>query len=280
MPVRFFYVDESYDSLKYCLSAVVIRHSDWKECFDMVREHRVNLKKDFGIYLRKEIHARDLIKGKGRISPNPISKWQRSRIFLGLLNLVASLPNVMLFNVCLNSADHADPQMIAWDRLLNRAERTMLEFERIEIPIRRGLSDRATTKLGTRDGAEIDRRLSIYRSRAVIIADEGREIEITRALRKMHVFNPIPSMLGGWESGKYTKNITTDRIIEDPVFKNSERSYLTQMADCVAYSLLKREVPPTPLIRKYKVNEMFEEALAGVCYKKAALSEPLGIVRY
>lgn len=280
MPVRLFYVDESYDHVKYCLSAVVIRHSDWKECFDMVREHRVNLKKDYGIYLRKEIHARDLIKGKGKISPNAISKWQRSRIFLGLLNLVASLPHVMVFNVCLDSADHADPQMIAWDRLVNRAERTMLEFERIELPLRRGLADRATTQMGAQDGAEIDRRLSIYRSRAIIIADEGRETEITRALRKMHVFNPIPSSLGGWETGNYTKNITTDRIIEDPFFKNSERSYLTQMADCVAYALLKSEVPPTPLIRKYKIDEMFEDALAGVCYKKAARSDPLGIVRY
>ena len=62
MPVRFFYVDESYDKSKYCLSALAIRHSEWKECFEMVREHRINLKNDYGIYLRKEIHARDLVK--------------------------------------------------------------------------------------------------------------------------------------------------------------------------------------------------------------------------
>jgi len=280
MPVRFFYVDESYDDLKYCLSAIAIRHSDWKECFDMVREHRVNLKRDYGIYLRKEIHARDLISGRGRISPNTITKWERSRIFHGLLNLIASLPQAMVFNICLSSADHLDPQMTAWDRLVNRVERTMLELERIELPLRRGLSDRATTQMSSRDSDEIDRRLNIYRSRAVILADEGREIEITRALRKMHVFNPIPSRLGEWESGQYTKNITTDRIIEDPVFKNSARSYLTQLADCAAFALLKREVPPTPLIRKYGIDNMFDNTLRGVCYKKAAINEPLGIVRY
>jgi len=61
MPVRFFYVDESYDDEKFCLSAISIRHSDWKECFDRVKEHRVNLKKDYGLYIRKEIHARDLV---------------------------------------------------------------------------------------------------------------------------------------------------------------------------------------------------------------------------
>ena len=58
MPVRFFYVDESYDKDRYCLSAISIRHSDWKECFDKVREHRVNLKNDHGVFLSKEMHAR------------------------------------------------------------------------------------------------------------------------------------------------------------------------------------------------------------------------------
>jgi len=64
MAVRFFYVDESYDSDKYCLSALSIRHSDWKKAFDMVRAHRANLKNDHGVFLRAEIHARDLVAGR------------------------------------------------------------------------------------------------------------------------------------------------------------------------------------------------------------------------
>jgi hypothetical protein len=280
MPVRYFYVDESYDKLKYCLSAISIRHSVWKECFDMVREHRVNLKNDHGIYLRKEIHARDLVKGRGKISPNTVGKWQRSRIFYGLLQLVSSLPEVWVFNICLNKADHHDPQMIAWDRLLNRVERTMLEQEKRETPIRRKLSALASQHIGTDEADKIERRLNIYRARATIFADEGREHEITKALRKMHVFNPIPSQRGAWASGKATKNITTDRIIEDPVFKRSDRSYFIQLADCVAYALLKSEVPPTPVIKKYDIPEMFEKALAGVCFTHAAPRDPLGIVRY
>ena len=31
MSVRFFYVDESYDKQKFCLSALSIRYMDWKE---------------------------------------------------------------------------------------------------------------------------------------------------------------------------------------------------------------------------------------------------------
>ena len=37
----------------------------------------------------------------------------------------------------------------------------------------------------------------------------------------MGVFNPIPSMLGGWPEGTPTRNIPTEFILEDPVFKVS-----------------------------------------------------------
>lgn len=279
MPVRFFYVDESHDSDRYCLSAISIRHSDWKECFDKVREHRTNLKRDHGIYISKEIHARDLIAGKGRISPKPIGKWQRSRIFHGLLQLVAGLPGVLVFNVCLDVPHHADPQMTAWDRLLNRIERTMLEQENKELPLRRKLLRSIVLNVPNDEYEKIAERLNIYRARATIIADEGRESEITKALRKMHVFNHIPSRYGGWAGGKLTKNITTDRIIEDPIFKPSERSYFIQLADCVAYALLKREVWQTPKVKKYGIDKMFDETVASVCFVKASPRDSLGIVR-
>jgi hypothetical protein len=54
----------------------------------------------------------------------------------------------------------------------------------------------------------------------------------------------IPSRFSAWHDGSLTMNITTDPVIEDPVFKPSNRSYFIQLADCVAYALLKREVPP------------------------------------
>jgi hypothetical protein len=279
MPVRFFYVDESYDDKKFCLSAISIRHSVWKECFDKVRQHRVNLKNDHGIFLRKEIHARDFVAGRGNVSTQTIGKWQRSRIFHDLLQLVATLPEVWIFNVCLETAKYDDPQLKAWDRLLNRIERTMLELENVELPLRRQYSALVTEHLSGMEAKEIEKRLNIYRARAVIFADEGREREITKALRKMHVYNHIPSKYGTWPSGHGTKNITTDRIIEDPIFKSSERSFFIQLADCVTFALLKREVVPTPNIKKYNINEMFDQTLAGICYRKASPRDPLGIVR-
>ncbi|HWG43219.1 MAG TPA: DUF3800 domain-containing protein [Gemmataceae bacterium] len=279
MPVRFFYVDESYDARLFCLTAIVIRHTEWKRCFDEVRAHRVSLRDRFGVRLRREIHAHELVSGHGRLGPQVIGKWQRSRIFLGLLELVAKLPNVMLFNVCLERKNHPDPQMIAWDRLINRIERTMLKMEQDELPKREKLLAKIGKSLTSTELDDLRKRVMNYRARALIIADEGREGEIEGALRRMHVFNPVPSKYGEWSPGCRTKNITTDRIIEDPVFKKSHRSYLVQLADCVAYALLKRETEPTARIRKYGIHQMFDAALRGICYTKTSGKDPLGIVR-
>jgi hypothetical protein len=279
VPVRFFYVDESFDAKFYCLSAIVIRHTEWKRCFDEVRAHRVHLRDHFGIRLRREIHAHELVSGRGRLGPQVIGKWQRASIFLGLLRLVAKLPSVMLFNVCLERKNHKDAQMDAWDRLINRIERTMLKFEQEELPKREKLLAKIGQSLSSTELDELRKRVLNYRSRAMIIADEGREGEIEKALRRMHVFNPVPSKYGEWAPGRRTKNITTDRIIEDPIFKKSHRSYFVQLADCVAYALLKRETEPTARIRKYGIHQMFDSTLANVCYKKASTKDMLGIVR-
>jgi hypothetical protein len=122
-------------------------------------------------------------------------------------------------------------------------------------------------------------RLNADRPRALIFADQGRELEITRAFRKMNVFNPIPSQFGVWSGTMRTKNIPVERVIEDRVFKESHQSYFIQLADCVAFSLLKREVAPTSGIKKYGIHRMFEKNIAGVCFRPAAPKDPLGIVR-
>ncbi len=213
------------------------------------------------------------------LSREQIGKWVRSRIFLGMLELTAGLPGVQLFNVCLDRQGRADPQLDAWDRLLNRLERTMLEMENRETRMRTRLMQSVRDKLSEEDAELIGTRLMIYRARAFIIADEGREPEITRAFRRMHVHNPVPSQYGVWPSGARTRNIPTDRLIEDPVFKKSHRSYFLQLADCAAFALLKREVAPTPLVNKYGIHEMFDDTLARICFRPACRTDPLGIVR-
>jgi len=273
MSVRIYYVDESYDAQKFCLSAVGIRHSEWKACFEAIREYRKQIKTDHGVLLRKEIHASEFVAGRGRLGDRMLNKWLRSRIFFGLLELASSFPQVTVFNVCLDNANHDDAQMIAWDRLTNRIERTARYHETQEQPHRRQLAS-LVQGLTVEQKDSLERRLMSYHPRAIITADEGRELEITRALRKMHVFNPIPSRFGAWPSGQRTQNITTERIIEDPVFKSSAQSYFIQIADCVSFALLKRETTAVPHIERYGINKMFDQTIARVCYRKACQNDP------
>ncbi len=277
--MRLFYIDESFDENKFCLSAIGIRHGDWRECFARVREHRRILKQDFGIFMRNELHSHQFVNGRGRVADRVIGKHDRSRIFEGLLRLVAQLPKVMLINVCLDVKGRADVQLAAWDRLMNRIERTMLALEQRELPLRRELIAEIGERLPEPRLHELEVRVTAYRPLAMICADQGREREITKALRKMSVYNPIPSAHGGWEDGAGTKNIPVQRVIEDPFFKKSHMSYLIQLADAVAYALLKRETTPTPHVRRYDIDKMFEKTLSGVCLRRAAKTDPLGIVR-
>ena len=276
MSVRFFYVDESYDSQLFCLSAISIRHAEWNACFDLVRDHREGLKRDFGIYLRKEIHANELVSGHGRYSVSVLGKYRRSQVFLGLLDLITRLPSVFVVNVAIPVRGYSDPELTAWDRLTNRMERTLRGFQEKELRIREDLVE----GLSGIDGAEeVAIRLRAFKSCGLIVADEGRQLEVTKILRKMRVYNPVPSAFGSWASGEPTRNITTQHLIEDPVFKPSHRSYFIQLADCAAFALLKRETAPTPRIKKYRIDRMWDQTIRRVAFRQASRGDPDGIVR-
>ena len=78
-----------------------------------------------------------------------------------------------------------------------------------------------------------------------------------------------------WPVGTKVKNIPVERGIEDPVFKKSHQSYFIQLADAVAFALLKREVEPTPRVKRYGIDGMFYDYVAGVCFKAASPKDPL-----
>jgi hypothetical protein len=280
MAVQLFYVDESFDEQKFCLTALWIRHRDWHRCFHEIRAHRLELRNDYGLRVRKEIHARELVSGRGDLGTDePLTKWQRSRIFLGVLRLLSRLL-VRLLNVCLDIDEHGDAiHLRAWDRLVNRIERSMRAIDDEESTLRQRLAASALPLMAREDGELLKHRLDAFACRALIISDAGHEKDITRALRRMHVYNPIPSKFGEWAPGQRVKSIPTNRIIEDPIFRSSRSSPILQVVDCAAYALLKRETMPTTLVKRYGIHKMFDAALAPLCVRKASAADPLGVVR-
>jgi len=64
----------------------------------------------------------------------------------------------------------------------------------------------------------------------------------------------------------------------DPLFKASHHSYFLQFADVVAFSLLKKEVAPSPNVARYGLDKMFDLLKPVLCLK-ASSGDPFGIVR-
>lgn len=116
--------------------------------------------------------------------------------------------------------------------------------------------------------------------KVLLICDQGAEQEFTRRIRRMRVFNYIPSNRGEWAgSGEATKNIPLKQFVEDPVFKDSRASYFIQLADFCAYALLRMERPieSRTALGYHNAYELLRKA----CYPKTNPRDPrqMGIIR-
>lgn len=242
------YIDESYDDKMFVMSALIIPDHSWRSAFTHLHNYRRYLKARYGIFTSKEFHATEFVAGRGRIAPQSVPKGLRAFIFREYLQVHAELPGAAVISGCWNreGSSLGDVHMKAFSRIQER----------------------------------LQRRSVAQNSQMLMVVDEGRAVELQRIARRSKVWNPIGSMFGAWEDGSSFKNIPNDRLIEDPVFKSSQQSYFLQSADFIAYALLKSEVPPTPHVAKYQLNDMYK-LLEPICAKVASSKDPrkLGIVR-
>lgn len=233
------YLDDSRDEELVVFSALMVRANNWSAAFQEVRDFRRELKRDYGIYVYKELHAWEFVSGRGKISDQVVTKFDRSEIFKQALILMASLPSVEILNAVFPKGHIT----IAFERLLNR----------------------------------LNRSLQSHDSYGFLISDEGSEPAYTKLVRRMAVYNPIPSRFGVWPGSQTYKNIPLDRFVEDIFFKKSSQSYFLQLVDFVAYALLRRE-RPVPSKTKYGIDQAFL-ALEPILNMKANQRDPYGIIR-
>ena len=233
------YIDDSGDEHVRCFSALVVHETKWREIQLQIREYRRRMKQSDGILITKELHATEFVGGRGRLGPRDVHKGRRCELFRETLAMITTLPKIRMFNAIANRTSEA----MLFERLLNRINSTM----------------------------------RTWKSNAIIVHDEGKDY--TSLVRRMAIYNPISSRFGAWEDGSTTKNIPTERIIEDIFFRKSHKSDLIQMADFCAYALFRCEVP---LASKtlYGLDRAFE-ALHPICVHEAFARDPkkLGIIR-
>lgn len=234
------YIDDSADEKLSVYSALALPADQWRTAFADMKQYRQELRRAYGIYVYKELHAWKFVSGRGDIADRVVTKHQRVLIFNDTLDLMTRLPGARLFNAVFPKSD----QMRAFERLINRINRT----------------------------------LQAWGSHGVLICDEGNEGAYTRLIRRMGVFNPIPSRYGVWQGTQENwRNLPIDRIVEDPFFKPSDQSYFIQLVDFAAYALLRRENQLASK-NKYSLHESFNR-LNPILVREARPRDPEGIIR-
>ena len=207
--MQLMYVDESgdiglskYSSLHYILSGIIIDEDDWQESLNRMKEFRKYLKIKYGILIRTELHAAELIRVNKIEEYKQIYKSQRIQI---LKEFVKQIPiifnNAVIINICLKKTEFEDGinfQELAWSRLIQRYSTYLKKMQK---------------------------------GRGIIISDDCYDANIRKLLRKMRVYNPTPSLYQG------TYNVPINNIIEDVFMRSSQHSMMIQAADFIAHTL-------------------------------------------
>lgn len=253
--MRLYYLDESEGPKYYVRSAIGVNAEVWSKVFGHIRRWRKELMSTYHIPLFKELHAYDLLHGKGNLVRKGkayirLSKESGVKIFIGGLTLIETIGQSFanqfeVINVSLEKSNYSKVDVVTLERMQNRINKSVEQEGRY----------------------------------AFLIFDEGKENTTTRVYRKALVYNPVPSKFEFWEDGQQWKNIPPQNIVGGPVFRNSSSDYFIQLADFVAHALLKKDEQPTKRVNQYKINEKFD-ILNVVLNKKASEEDPQGVVRY
>ncbi len=206
------YLDESGDTGKvnspskhFFLSALVIHETAWFDFLDDLVLFRKYLKSEFGLRLKEEIHASEYISGR-----NPtiggIDRNDRLLILKNCLDWLNTRKDLSIITTHIYKNVHkSDVFESAWKCLIQRIENTI---QHKNFP----------------GGFRLDS--------AIIICDDTNGEKLTRLIRRMRSYNPVPNMP---QFGGGYRDLRLKAIVEDPNMRNSQNSYFIQMADVVCY---------------------------------------------
>ncbi len=250
--MRIYYIDESEGPRYYVRSALGVDAERWNGLHGRILDWRTAMEADFHVPRSRELHACDLLAGRGKLArtggvDRRLSPDQGAEIFMDGLRIIESAAHrggVEVVNVCMRKADTRGYERVSLDRLLNRINSSVAA-----------------------DG--------LY---AHLIFDEGGERMVRRLYGRLRSRNPVPSRYETWEDGAPTKDIPIERIIGGPSFRSSHDDDLLQMADLIAHALLKQEEEPSPRVKELSLHLAFG-ILDSALNRRASRRDPQGVVR-
>ena len=243
------YVDESGDpgispnaSKHYILSGLIISQADWDKYLGRLKTFRKSIKTKYGLNMRTEIHAAELIRVKDIEEYKAIRKTDRISIIRDYCSEIPIIfDSAFIINICIKKDEHIDQDIfkLAWGRLLQRFD-TFLKKD--------------------------------VKDKGIVITDDVNNISLLTLQRKMRVYNPVSSQ---YSSGSY--NAPIDNIIEDSFPMKSHNSYFIQTVDVISHMLYRKEYPKGSL-KKYGIEIQFQK-LDAILLKKASSKDAYGVVR-
>ncbi len=207
--MRIAYYDESgddgfprYSSPLFVLSAIYMHHLHWKDNLEQLLYLRLQLRDKYGLPVKLEMHAKQFLLNKNPYRTLGISDQDRADIIGTYCDVFASL-NWRIVNVCIDKPklNARGFQVLDWA--------LKLSVQRIENDLNSGGKPN---------------------SRFMVVTDPGRVGKMRNTTRKIQKINFIPSKIG---LGPYRQEV--QRLIEDPLPKDSKDSYFIQAADLVAF---------------------------------------------
>lgn len=212
------YMDESGDpgvhpgspTPTYTVSALFVHETEWVSIFDNLIAFRRYLRDSFGIRMRAEIKATQLVRGSGPWSTAGLGDNARKRIFRAFMRFQQKNGAEMAYAVVVDKSNLATTSEVrerAWRYALQRVERTM----------------------------------NARSERVMIVPDAGQYHWMRQLSREMRRHSTVGSLYGGGGLARPLLNV----LIDDPVERQSHESYFIQLADLNAYAAY-RYVVPTP----------------------------------
>jgi hypothetical protein len=251
------YVDESGDcgmnlspTQYFILTGIVVHELRWRSSLERLIDFRRRMRVAYGLKLREEIHAvRFLNRRPGDL--NRIPKHKRLSIIRLFIDELSQIEDVSIINVVVNKQNRPldyDVFKCAWQALIQRFENTI----------------RHRNFPGPANADE----------RGMIFPDSTDDKKLTKLLRRMRRFNPIPNQA---HIGSGYRDLALQTVIEDPNFRLSQHSYFIQAADVAAYCLL-QQLKPNTFMRNNSGSTIFGLLSPRLC-RVASSSDPQGIVR-
>lgn len=248
------YVDESGDvglhnspTRYFILSAIVVHEMKWRDTLQELVAFRRMLRDTKGLKLRDEIHASVFINKPGELKR--IKRNDRLDIMKKCIDWVNAQPYLNVFSVVVDKQGKSnDIFELAWNTLVNRFENTL----------------KHRNFVGPRNSDET----------GIVISDNTEGEKLRKLVRKMRHYNTVPNKKDYYSSGY--RNIKIEKVIEDPVFRDSRQSLILQMNDVIAYCVRQKYEPNNYM--KKKGGHNFYTRLDKVVTKKVSTSNNFGIV--